>query len=204
MAVKYLETAGILAIARNNEASQPAFVSRHSTRRPTVIPMSAEESRARPSKPGPMKGAYLLHVRIRRRLVLEVGKLGKYEFRPGSYIYVGSALNSVMPRLQRHFARSKPMRWHIDYLTAAVEPDGAWIVPTNRRVECSLARAVSAFPGVEAWPRGFGSSDCRCAAHLFRLPKPPEKLGLDGILPAATVKFDPKDAESSRAGPGRI
>ncbi len=151
-----------------------------------------------------MKGAYLLHMRLRRRLDLKIGKLGKYQFQPGSYIYVGSALNSVMPRLQRHFARSKPMRWHIDYLTTAVKPDGAWIIPTDQRVECSLAGAVSALPGVEAWPRGFGSSDCRCTAHLFKLPNSPEDLRLESILPSTTILFDPKDAGSSRFVPGRI
>ena len=102
----------------------------------------------------------------------EVGRLGVLDF-DGWYVYVGSALGSGgLKRLQRHFDYRKrtdaPVRWHIDVLLGAGALRGALSGVTGERVECRLAEAL----GSSLTPafKGFGSSDCGCATHLFGAP----------------------------------
>jgi len=38
--------------------------------------------------------------------------------------------------------------------------------PTRTRAECARNRRILSLPGAEVPVAGFGSSDCRCAAHL--------------------------------------
>jgi sugar fermentation stimulation protein A len=68
-------------------------------------------------------------------------------------------------RLARHGRRRKPLRWHIDYLSAKAAMLGAILIPGGRDGECSLAAEVARLHPRPV-PR-FGASDCRCAGHLF-------------------------------------
>ena len=111
------------------------------------------------------KGLYIAAFLLPTRLRLRVGALGCYTFPAGVYLYVGSGQRNLNARVERHVRRHKPLRWHIDYLSAKARMLGAILVPGSRRQECWLARKVA------DWHRriipGFGSSDCGCESHLF-------------------------------------
>ena len=112
-----------------------------------------------------MKGCYLLFLKFYEPKIIEVGRLGEFEFF-GSYVYVGSGMNNVLKRVERHFRRDKRLRWHIDYLTVEADEMHVLIIPSDVKIECELAKFFAAhFDGVE----GFGCSDCDCYSHLFRI-----------------------------------
>ncbi|MBI4216843.1 MAG: GIY-YIG nuclease family protein [Chloroflexi bacterium] len=120
-----------------------------------------------------LKGTYALALHLETPQTLLVGRLGVFSFPPGYYLYLGSALGSLAPRLERHLAGSGRRHWHIDYLRAVATPVGAAYAKTAEREECRWARAALALPGATVVSPRFGASDCRCAAHLFRFPRPP-------------------------------
>jgi len=98
-----------------------------------------------------------------------VGQLGRFLFRQGFYIYVGSAQRNLSARLERHNKKIKPLRWHIDYLSTKAEMLGAMTMARPRQRECELAKNLAGLYEL-AIPR-FGASDCRCGGHLFYTPK---------------------------------
>jgi Uri superfamily endonuclease len=100
---------------------------------------------------------------------ISVGKLGRINFRPGLYFYVGSAQRNLSARLRRHSRQDKPLRWHIDYLSAKAEMLGVITVAGPRERECRLAKRLGRM--FELAAPGFGASDCRCAGHLFYAPQ---------------------------------
>lgn len=111
---------------------------------------------------------------------IRIGRLGRFEFPRGRYVYVGSAQGGLSARLARHARRRKALRWHVDYLSRWARLETAWAWPRPKTDECRLAAAVEALPGAAPGPPGFGASDCRCHTHLCRLNA---ALGAD--LPAA-------------------
>jgi len=117
------------------------------------------------------RGSYLLILKLTKAKSLEVGSLGVLEFKPGYYIYVGSAMNSLTKRLERHRRLRKKMHWHIDYLRHVCDFRAAIPIRTSIRIECELAEAVKRAADSEI--PGFGSSDCACRSHLFYMPQDP-------------------------------
>lgn len=117
------------------------------------------------------RGAYLLVLRLDRRRKVSVGRLGRHTFEPGYWIYVGSAMQHLTARIERHRRHRKRLHWHVDYLRAVASDVRALPIRASRRLECTLARELAAVmrPG----PAGFGASDCDCAAHLFHCPDLP-------------------------------
>lgn len=114
-----------------------------------------------------MKAVYLLFTRAEEQKTVEIGAKGSIEFRKGIYVYVGSAMNSVESRLQRHFSTDKRKHWHIDYLTSEIPAFDYFILPETSEYECTMAEILSKeFDSVD----GFGSSDCNCRSHLFHIP----------------------------------
>lgn len=113
-----------------------------------------------------MKGVYLAFFRLEEDRRIKIGAVGEMEFEAGLYAYVGSAMNSAEKRIGRHFSEVENTHWHIDYFSAVAEPADYLIVPEESRFECVLADAVSE---IGAAVDGFGSSDCRCSSHLFRV-----------------------------------
>lgn len=103
---------------------------------------------------------------------IRVGSLGEMALRPGWYAYVGSALGpgGLGARIRHHLARSSRPHWHVDYLRPHCRPCRAWIAGGGERREHHWAARLGTHGDSEVPLRGFGASDCRCGAHLFRFP----------------------------------
>jgi len=136
-------------------------------------------SRPRPSGPGSRTpGAYLLLFRLPRLDGVDVARLGRYDLPAGIYAYAGSALGGLEARVGRHLAGKGTRHWHIDYLLEHAVDRGAYILPSDRDIECELADQVAGIEGATRPIKGLGSSDCRCFSHLFHLT-PTAVLGLE-------------------------
>ena len=110
-------------------------------------------------------GIYIAVFRLTRPCEVRVGRLGCCSLKRGVYLYVGSAQKNLAARLARHKRRDKPLRWHIDYLSAQAEMLGAMIVPAAKSRECEVAGQLARWFDLAV--RRFGSSDCNCPGHLF-------------------------------------
>ena len=98
---------------------------------------------------------------------LNIGHLhNMHRFKKGYYVYIGSAMNSLVPRLNRHLSDEKKMHWHIDYLLKSPDCHIRDILfnISEERIECALAESIS--KDGEEIP-GFGCSDCSCSSHLI-------------------------------------
>lgn len=111
-------------------------------------------------------GTYALVIFVAERLHLPVGRLGTYEFPPGFYVYVGSALRGLNSRLKRHLRSEKLMHWHIDYFLLHARIIQIWYSLSNDRLECKWNSIVAGLSGAIPFIPGFGSSDCGCRTHL--------------------------------------
>ncbi|MBI2300297.1 MAG: GIY-YIG nuclease family protein [Armatimonadetes bacterium] len=115
----------------------------------------------------PDGGLYQLLIHLPAPTEIHVGALGVIRFEAGWYVYTGSMRRGLSHRLRRHYAKCKPLRWHIDYLTLAAEVTAHRTRAAGE--ECALHRATAAASGVTEPVKGFGSSDCRCRSHLCYL-----------------------------------
>jgi len=118
-----------------------------------------------------IKTAYLLLISLKDDSLITTGELGPKFFKPGYYVYVGSAKRSLSKRVARHTRKGKQKRWHIDYVIG----EAAKIIPvpiiTADDLECGLADALCQITDNPV--KGFGSSDCRCNSHLFYFAENP-------------------------------
>ena len=120
-----------------------------------------------------MKGSYFLVIRLKENRTIRT-KAREFPLRAGYYVYVGSAMNSLEKRVRRHFLKEKKLHWHIDYLLKEAELLRAYLIPSGERLEERLSLEVSRFgEPVE----GFGASDIKVSANLYRFEKEP-----DGVL----------------------
>ena len=109
--------------------------------------------------------SYQLHIYISDNIKIQIGKLGKFTFPMGNYIYTGSAKKNIDERIKRHQSNSpdKKLHWHIDYL---LNDKNAKIIEVHKfeEEECTLNQKASG----EIIVTGFGSSDCKnkCKSHL--------------------------------------
>ncbi len=55
----------------------------------------------------PLRGVYCLIINLKEKSTIQVGKKGKINFEDGCYVYVGSALNSLTARINRHLGRRR-------------------------------------------------------------------------------------------------
>jgi len=111
-----------------------------------------------------MKGTYLLIMALPKDSSVMVGKHGIIHFKKGCYAYIGSALNGLEQRNQRHLRTDKKTHWHIDYLLPFTEIVDIFYKENNRRDECRIAQGFKKnFVRIS----GFGCSDCTCQNHLF-------------------------------------
>jgi Uri superfamily endonuclease len=115
---------------------------------------------------GYVKAVYLAFFRLEEQKTIGIGALAELEFKPGIYIYAGSAMTNVEKRLKRHFSETENRYWHIDYFSAEAEPLDYFILPENSEYECKLADIMEE---VAQPVHSFGASDCSCGSHLFRV-----------------------------------
>jgi len=119
-----------------------------------------------------LRGSYCLCVEVTEDVIATVGALGLLTFKKGSYVYVGSAMNSLEPRVKRHLRTSEGLsgvtHWHIDYLLRepAAKIVRVYIGEGDEKRECLYAGRVAEHG--EPVER-FGCSDCRCVSHLYRV-----------------------------------
>ena len=119
-----------------------------------------------------IQGSYCLCIRVKKDLRIRIGALGLLHFSKGLYIYIGSALNSLIPRLRRHLktntGEGRAIHWHIDYLLSHpnVEIEGIYATEWAVRIECKIASIVAKHGQPIS---GFGCSDCNCSSHLYMI-----------------------------------
>jgi Uri superfamily endonuclease len=111
-----------------------------------------------------------------------IGRLGRFRFPAGWYVYVGSARGpgGLAARLARHLRLDKPLHWHIDYFRAHARPVEIWYASGTQRRECAWAQAIAGLSGASIPVPRFGASDCRCSAHLIHFAAPPDLTGALG------------------------
>lgn len=109
---------------------------------------------------------YQLTIKVPTELRITIGRLGKFSFPAGDYVYTGSAKTNIDARIERHLRKEKTLRWHIDYLLAHRQVQ---ITKVTRHAspECTVNKQVSGIVVVKK----FGASDCKsgCGSHLKRL-----------------------------------
>ena len=112
--------------------------------------------------------SYQIYILLKKRLEIQIGKLGNFNFPSGVYVYSGSAKKNINKRLQRHFSKNKICFWHIDYLLADQNVKIIKIIKSNI-LECDLNKKNNG----KVIARGFGSSDCKkgCKSHLIYIAK---------------------------------
>ena len=113
-----------------------------------------------------MKGCYCLIINLDETSEIEIGKLGKVNFNNGYYIYVGSAMNSLKARINRHLSYDKKIHWHIDYMLKNDNAEISEVIynVSDKKIECMLSQLISQkSEGIE----NFGCSDCNCESHLY-------------------------------------
>ena len=107
--------------------------------------------------------SYQLFINVTKEINLKVGKLGKFIFPAGSYVYTGSARKNIDKRIKRHLSKKKNLHWHIDYL---LNNNAVKIIDTKKSqmTECNLNKKTKGTIIID----GFGSSDCNlsCKSHL--------------------------------------
>jgi sugar fermentation stimulation protein A len=127
-------------------------------------------------------GSYLIVLHLEEAQDIEVGSLGMIRFKPGWYVYAGSAMKNLKSRISRHQRKiRKQKHWHLDYLTPhAKTPIKALPICSYRNLECELSSELEKLGGKPVRKRGtsgagFGSSDCirGCASHLWYFARPP-------------------------------
>ena len=123
---------------------------------------------------GRTRGTYVLVLRLTKGTRIRVGKLGEFLFPAGYYLYVGSAHGSggLVARVSRHCRAEKKLHWHVDYLMQHARLEEVWYVESPQRLECVAAEAISALANAGVVAPRFGSSDCRCSAHLLHFSAP--------------------------------
>lgn len=133
------------------------------------------------------KGTYALILRLEHGQVIQVGKLGSFEFPAGYYLYAGSAFGpgGLAGRLGRHITldhAASPSHWHIDYLRRRAPIVAIWFGQHQTRREHDWAALVGRLPGCSCPAPRFGASDCRCCAHLFHFVRPPDAGRFSALL----------------------
>ncbi|RMF86997.1 MAG: GIY-YIG nuclease family protein [Nitrospinota bacterium] len=119
-----------------------------------------------PSRPGTY--CLLLSLPFTRRI--RVGRRGSYRFPAGYYLYVGSACGpgGLRGRISHHLCPLARPHWHIDYLRQAALLEEVWFA-IGKSQEHAWATLLQGMTGTDIPMPRFGSSDCRCASHLFHL-----------------------------------
>ena len=127
------------------------------------------------------KGIYSLVIYLASDKVIRIGKLGRFQFKRGYYVYSGSAMGGLKARIARHKRREKTIHWHIDYLLKEAKIVEVFVHTEGQWTECRLNEMIFGIKGAEPAVSGFGSSDCRCEGHLAYFREGPGLEDLNGL-----------------------
>ncbi len=109
-----------------------------------------------------MATTYLLEIFLHGSRTIKIGKLGRFFFPRGHYIYVGSAKQHFRKRIERHKRNEKKIHWHIDYLLQHARVTRVWSCDLSEEQTADTLCQLMDTPV----PR-FGSSDKSSRSHLF-------------------------------------
>jgi Uri superfamily endonuclease len=149
----------------------------------------------------PERGVYLFWLHIPVERLLCIGALGTWRFPAGWYVYVGSAQRALPARLKRHLALEKKCRWHIDYLRPYGVITSCAAACADKSAECLAARRLLELPAASVVVPGFGSSDCRCPAHLLYFPIRPAVYHDPAVILPSFQIVPPADLAGSISAP---
>ncbi len=127
-------------------------------------------------------GSYIIILYVKKAIIVNIGKIGRIDFKKGYYLYVGSAKTNLAKRIERHKRRKKKIFWHIDYLRDKAEFYASIPILSIVHLECHIADRLK---GIADWTIDrFGSSDCSCETHLFGMHEDPLKSSafIDALL----------------------
>ena len=116
------------------------------------------------------KGVYCLVLNLEKSIKMRISRR-VFSLPEGFYCYVGSALNSLEKRLERHVSENKKKQWHIDHLTDKASVVHIKKIKTGKRLECHVSSKVMKL--ADEIVNGFGSSDCKCKSHLHYFKESP-------------------------------
>ncbi len=116
------------------------------------------------------QGAYLLYFEFPGELWIQ---RPREQWLRSPLVYVGSAMGSQgFQRVMRHLRYHQKAKtsfqafhWHIDQILHTTVPSRVYLIPSDERLECSIAHILQQHFEI-AVPH-FGSSDCSCTSHLF-------------------------------------
>ncbi len=114
------------------------------------------------------RGAYVLVLRLKKAIHIELPRVASDQLMPGWYVYVGSARGrgGIRARVKRHFRCKKTAHWHIDRLTVHAVEMAALAVADGH--ECELVGKLLKSLRFKVAAAGFGSTDCSlCESHLL-------------------------------------
>ncbi|KYC54109.1 MAG: hypothetical protein AMQ74_00162 [Candidatus Methanofastidiosum methylothiophilum] len=120
------------------------------------------------------KGTYSLIIFLKDSREINIGKLGKFFFKRGYYVYNGSALGGF-GRVKYHLKENKINRWHIDYFLEKASIVKIILAEVKENYEHEITYRLLKKDNAEIIVKGFGSSDCnRCLSHLIYFNESPK------------------------------
>ena len=111
-----------------------------------------------------MKGSYILFIFLNKDKRIKINKR-VLDFKKGYYAYVGSALNNLEKRIERHKSKKKKKHWHIDYFLEHGKIVKVKRILSDKKIECELSKKLC--KEADGFIKGFGCSDCKCESHLY-------------------------------------
>lgn len=119
------------------------------------------------------KGVYCLLLYLEKKCDIKI-KSRRQVFPEGYYCYIGSALNNLQKRIERHKSKDKKKHWHVDYFLEKAKILDVKTIKTSERKECWLSNRIKNLKS-QVIMKKFGSTDCNCETHLHYFPKNPVK-----------------------------
>ncbi len=119
------------------------------------------------------KGVYCLLLYLKNYTKIRVSEKNVL-FPKGYYCYVGSALNNLQKRIERHKSKTKKKHWHIDYFLEKSKILQIKTILTSEKKECWLNNKIKSLNSKTVMKK-FGSTDCNCETHLHYFQKNPSK-----------------------------
>ena len=120
------------------------------------------------------RGTYCLVMRLPNKSDIKIGRRSAVTFPRGYYCYVGSAMNNLEKRINRHMSKKKRFHWHIDWFLEYAEIVDVKRIESEKRLECFLSRDIASLSD-RVIMKGLGSSDCSCETHLHFFAKNPSR-----------------------------